>query len=56
MVQLRITIVLTTTVAAERKFQLGRNERGKVAWTVPTIVGQTMYVRDKTTLFALDLG
>jgi outer membrane protein assembly factor BamB len=28
----------------------------KVAWTVPTIVGQTMYVRDKVSIMALDLG
>ncbi len=28
----------------------------KVAWTVPTIVGKTMFVRDKTTIMALDLG
>jgi outer membrane protein assembly factor BamB len=28
----------------------------KVAWTVPTIVGKTMYVRDKTSIRALDLG
>lgn len=27
-----------------------------VAWTVPTIVGKTMYVRDKKHLMALDLG
>ncbi len=27
-----------------------------VAWTAPTIVGKTMYVRDKTRLIALDLG
>ena len=28
----------------------------KVAWTVPTIVGTTMYVRDKKDILALDLG
>jgi prepilin-type processing-associated H-X9-DG protein len=28
----------------------------KVAWTVPTIVGKTMYVRDKVHIMALDLG
>jgi outer membrane protein assembly factor BamB len=28
----------------------------KVAWTVPTIVGKTMYVRDKKKIMALDLG
>jgi outer membrane protein assembly factor BamB len=28
----------------------------KVAWTVPTIVGKTMFVRDKTNILALDLG
>lgn len=28
----------------------------KVAWTVPTIVGRTMFVRDKKSLLALDLG
>lgn len=27
-----------------------------VAWTVPTIVGKTMYVRDKHKIMALDLG
>ena len=28
----------------------------KVAWTVPTIVGRTLYVRDKTQILAVDLG
>jgi outer membrane protein assembly factor BamB len=28
----------------------------KVAWTAPTIVGKTMYVRDKKNIMALDLG
>ena len=28
----------------------------KVAWTVPTVVGKHLYVRDKTTIRALDLG
>jgi len=28
----------------------------KVAWTVPTIVGKTMYVRDNKHIMALDLG
>jgi outer membrane protein assembly factor BamB len=28
----------------------------KVAWTVPTIVGKTLYVRDKSQIMALDLG
>lgn len=28
----------------------------KVAWTVPTVIGKTMYVRDKGTIAALDLG
>jgi outer membrane protein assembly factor BamB len=28
----------------------------EVAWTVPTLVGKTMYVRDKQTIVALDLG
>lgn len=28
----------------------------KVAWTVPTIVGDTMFVRDKKNIMALDLG
>ena len=27
-----------------------------VSWTVPTIVGKTLYVRDKTEIMALDLG
>lgn len=27
-----------------------------VAWTVPTIVGRNMYIRDKNTIMALDLG
>jgi outer membrane protein assembly factor BamB len=27
-----------------------------VAWTVPTVVGKTMYVRDKKKIMALDLG
>ncbi|HXV75909.1 MAG TPA: PQQ-binding-like beta-propeller repeat protein, partial [Candidatus Polarisedimenticolaceae bacterium] len=27
-----------------------------VAWTVPTIAGKTMYVRDKSRIMALDLG
>jgi len=28
----------------------------KVTWTVPTIVGKTLYVRDKKNIVALDLG
>ncbi len=28
----------------------------KVAWTVPTLVGKTLYVRDKSHIMALDLG
>ena len=28
----------------------------KVAWTVPTIVGKRLYVRDKSKIIALDLG
>lgn len=28
----------------------------KVSWTVPTLVGKTLYVRDKTKIMALDLG
>lgn len=28
----------------------------KVAWTVPTLVGKTLFVRDKTNILALDLG
>jgi outer membrane protein assembly factor BamB len=28
----------------------------KVSWTVPTVVGKTLYVRDKTEIMALDLG
>ena len=28
----------------------------RVSWTVPTIVGKTMYARDKENLFAFDLG
>jgi outer membrane protein assembly factor BamB len=28
----------------------------KVAWTPPTLVGRTLYVRDKTQIMALDLG
>ena len=28
----------------------------KVAWTVPTIVGKTLYARDNGTIVALDLG
>lgn len=28
----------------------------RVAWTVPTIVGKTVYLRDKNTIMALDLG
>ena len=27
-----------------------------VAWTVPTVVGHTMYVRDKKVIMALDLS
>ncbi len=29
---------------------------GRVAWTVPTIVGKTMYVRDRKRIMALNLG
>ena len=28
----------------------------RVAWTVPTIVGKTLYVRDNRQSMALDLG
>jgi outer membrane protein assembly factor BamB len=28
----------------------------KVSWTVPTLVGKTLYVRDKKSILALDLG
>jgi len=28
----------------------------KVSWTVPTVVGKKMYVRDKKNIMALDLG
>ena len=28
----------------------------QVSWTVPTIVGKTMYVRDQKNIMALDLG
>lgn len=28
----------------------------KVSWTVPTLVGKTLYVRDQKNLMALDLG
>jgi len=28
----------------------------KVAWTVPTLVGKTLFIRDKNTIRALDLG
>ncbi len=28
----------------------------KVSWTVPTLVGKTLYVRDQTNIMALDLG
>jgi outer membrane protein assembly factor BamB len=28
----------------------------RVSWTVPTLVGKTLYVRDKATILALDLG
>jgi hypothetical protein len=28
----------------------------QVAWTVPTVVGKTLYVRDKEKILALDLG
>ena len=28
----------------------------KVSWTVPTVVGKTLFVRDQTTIAAFDLG
>jgi hypothetical protein len=28
----------------------------EVAWTVPTFVGKTLYVRDRTRIVAVDLG
>jgi hypothetical protein len=34
------------------KIQLLKNP----AWTVPTLVGKTLYIRDKETIMALDLG
>jgi outer membrane protein assembly factor BamB len=28
----------------------------KVAWTVPTVVGKTLYVRDQKNIMAFDIG
>jgi len=28
----------------------------KTSWTVPTLIGKTLYVRDRKSIMALDLG
>ena len=49
---LGMTTVSPTELVLHAKVEL----LDKVAWTVPTVVGKTMYVRDKTKIIALDLG
>ena len=49
-------LALTTATPTELTVHSEVELLEKVAWTVPTIVGKTMYVRDKVRILALDLG
>ncbi len=50
--QLGLASATPETFTVHSKFKLFDD----VSWTVPTIVGKTMYVRDKHKIMALDLG
>lgn len=49
---------LVLATATPKKFTIHSKVQllDKVSWTVPTIVGQTLYVRDKKNIMALDLS
>ena len=47
---------LTTVTPEEFTLHSKVDLLDKVAWTVPTIVGQTLFVRSQTQIMALDLG
>lgn len=49
---LALTTPTSETLTVQSKVQLLK----KPAWTAPTLVGKTLYVRDKETIMALDLG
>ena len=49
---LALTTPTSETLTVHSKVQLLK----KPAWTAPTIVGKTLYVRDKESIMALDLG
>ncbi len=50
--QLALTTATAQDLVVHSKFQL----LDKVSWTVPTIVGKKMYVRDQKSIFAMDIG
>ncbi len=50
--QLALTTATPQDFVVHSKFQL----LDKVSWTVPTVVGKKMYVRDQKNIFALDLS
>ncbi len=50
--QLALTTPTPETLKINSKIQLLK----KPAWTVPSLVGKTLYMRDKETIMALDLG
>ncbi len=49
-------LALATATPDEFKVVSKFNLMEKVAWTVPTLVGDKLYVRDKKNIMALDLG
>jgi outer membrane protein assembly factor BamB len=49
-------LYLTTASPADLELHARSELLSEVAWTVPTIVGRTLYVRDKTQILAVDLG
>jgi len=50
--QLALARVSPEAIVIRSKVQL----TDKVSWTVPTLVGKTLYVRDQKNIMALDLG
>jgi outer membrane protein assembly factor BamB len=49
-------LYLTTATPQDLKVHSEVELLNQVSWTVPTIVGKTMYVRDQVNILALDLG
>lgn len=50
------TLYLTTVSPEDMKIHSQSEVLERVAWTVPTIIGKTLYVRDQKRIVALDLG